>query len=348
MRIEKERNLFKFYLDGKTKPYVLDVNSGVVLGLRGNPIETVPSAVRNWGEYHKEHYPLYIWWWTKEYSRSSVTTRKMLLMADRLQNALPNISGNELCDIVSARTIDNNYDTIEREFASLVRFIQDGGRDFSEWQRDILRNHIMRRCNLPSDVDPRILDFFVNRPEFIDKPYTAYYIAHGLGEWFEWNEYNITTRLRAFYQYCGELHIQPQKSDFFKQYIAVRKNWLMNKAKIENEKLAKNQLAHKTALEFETDELVVIIPTTRDEFKFEGDSQHNCVYTNYLSACVDGRTNVVFIRKKANPSQSYITCEVRKGYINQYLGRHNGWVNDEVAIAFKDLYAEHIRKNWGE
>ena len=29
-RIEKDKNLYKFYVDGKDKPYVLDVNTGSI------------------------------------------------------------------------------------------------------------------------------------------------------------------------------------------------------------------------------------------------------------------------------------------------------------------------------
>ena len=348
MRIEKERNLYKFYIEGKDKPYVLDVNTATVYGLRGNPIGSVPTAIRNYGEYHYDHYPLYIWWWTKYYNITPSNTAKMLLLADRLQNALPNITPNNLRGIVSGRTLNRSIDALEKGFTSFVQYIQNGGNDFDDWLEDATRERVKREFHLPEDTPNHIVDAIVYDPSVSRKPYAVYYITHGLGEWFGWNRYDIHRRLQSFYQYCDELHIQPQKSDFFKQYIAVKKNWDMNKVAIEKAKLERNQLAHKTALEFETDDLMVIIPTTREEFKFEGDSQHNCVYTQYLSACIDGRTNVVFIRKKSDPSRSYITCEVRKGEIYQYYYARNQYVHNESDLAFKAAYETHIRNNWGE
>lgn len=41
-RIEKEKNLVKFWVDGKAKPYILDINKGELIGLRGAALVTIP------------------------------------------------------------------------------------------------------------------------------------------------------------------------------------------------------------------------------------------------------------------------------------------------------------------
>ena len=45
MEVIKEKNLVKFYIEGKARPYILDVNKGAIYGLRGIEIQDIPPAI---------------------------------------------------------------------------------------------------------------------------------------------------------------------------------------------------------------------------------------------------------------------------------------------------------------
>ena len=45
MEVIKEKNLVKFYIEGKARPYILDVNKGAIYGLRGIEIQEIPPAI---------------------------------------------------------------------------------------------------------------------------------------------------------------------------------------------------------------------------------------------------------------------------------------------------------------
>lgn len=347
MRIEKEKNLFKFYMEGKAKPYVLDVNTLTFYGLRGNPVDSVPTAIRNYGDNHRDNYPLYAWYYAKYWHRDIASAKACVLLADRLANALPNV---ELYRVLEISRLYQHYEFINKHFAECVRAIQQEGTEFyfNEWRCDILDAIFRKELNLPEDTPDEILRMCREYTDLVRKPYALWYVTHGLWDFLNGDRYLVARKLSAFYQWCAELDIQPTKSDFFKQYVAVKKNYDMRKKEIEAAKLVANQYAHKTALQFENDEFVAIIPTTAKEFEREGNLQHNCVYTNYLSAVIGGRTNIVFIRRKSAIDKPYITCEVKNGHIWQYLTAYNHSVDDESAIAFKELYRNHISNHWGE
>jgi hypothetical protein len=347
MRIEKEKNLFKFYMEGKAKPYVLDVNTLTFYGLRGDPINSVPATIRNYGYNHRDNYPLYAWYYAKDWHKDIASTKACVLLADRLANALPNV---ELYRVLEMSCLYQHYDFINKHFAECVRAIQQEGAEFyfNEWRCDILNAILRKELNLPEDTSSEILRMCREHTELMRKPYALWYVTHGLWDFLNGDRYAVVRRLNMFYECCAELDIQPTKSDFFKQYIAVKKNYEMRKKEIEAAKLVANQYAHKTALQFENDEFVTIIPTSAKEFEREGNLQHNCVYTNYLSAVIDGRTNIVFIRRKSAIDTPYITCEVKHGRIWQYLTAYNRGVDDESANAFRELYWKHISENWGD
>ena len=101
-------------------------------------------------------------------------------------------------------------------------------------------------------------------------------------------------------------------------------------------------------ISFENNDFEVILPTCREDFKKEADSQHNCVYTTYFPKVLKNETIVVFIRRKAEIAKSYITCEINiiTGQIKQYLAIYNHPVTDKNAINFKKDYQTFLLANF--
>ena len=156
MRVEKNRNLYSFYMEGKAKPYVLDVNTLTFYGLRGNPIDSVPATIRNYGDNHRDNYPLYAWYYAKYWHKDIASTKACVLLADRLANALPNV---ELYKVLEMSWLYQHYEFINKHFAECVRAIQQEGTEFyfNEWRHDILNAIFRKELNLPEDTPDEML-----------------------------------------------------------------------------------------------------------------------------------------------------------------------------------------------
>ena len=191
--------------------------------------------------------------------------------------------------------------------------------------------------------------------------FVAYFLAHGLWDFYvrmetkeisSWRKNdiytNITDTLTDYFRMCDYFKKPYEKSDFFKQFIALSKTYKIEQTTIENNALKDFYSRYANKISFENNDFEVILPTCREDFKKEADSQHNCVYTTYFPKVIKNETIVVFIRRKAELAKSYITCEINiiTGQIKQYLTIYNHGVTDENAINFKKDYQDFLLANF--
>ena len=105
----------------------------------------------------------------------------------------------------------------------------------------------------------------------------------------------------------------------------------------------------KDILFYEDDELLIVVPSNSKELKEEGNNQRNCIARNYKESIKERTKIPFFIRKKSNPSESYLT-----GLLNIYttkngsifkiydiLGKYNH-SPDKKAIPFIKKYTAFI------
>ena len=174
----------------------------------------------------------------------------------------------------------------------------------------------------------------------------AYFLSRGAWDFFT-SSSDMRDHLRDLWSWCRMLDKPMEKSDFYRQYINTKRIYEANKNAMLDKGIRVNQLAKK-ALAFEDDIFEVIIPTTNAELVAEGENQHNCV-GGYGHRVAEGSRYVVFIRRKADPTKAYITCDIyTDGTINQYLTKYNYDVHDTDAVAFKTAYQNHLSTHWGE
>lgn len=191
--------------------------------------------------------------------------------------------------------------------------------------------------------------------------FVAYFLAHGLWDFYIRGEMkeiegwrkndiytNITDTLRDYFRMCDYFKKPYEKSDFFKQFVALSKTYKIEQTTIESNVLKDFYSRYANKISFENNDFEVILPTCREDFKKEADSQHNCVYTTYFPKVLKNETIVVFIRRKAEIAKSYITCEINiiSGQIEQYLAIYNHKVTDENAINFKKDYQTFLLANF--
>ena len=131
------------------------------------------------------------------------------------------------------------------------------------------------------------------------------------------------------------------KHNILTNYAILR--WTFDKYRIAHYDETLKSCNDKQWLYFENDEYIVRPLISRDDFHNEGEAQHNCVEHMYMERVVNGTTHVVVVRKKANPDDSYITCEVNNnGVITQYLLKYNHVVDNPSDNDFRRIYQDHL------
>ena len=353
MLIVKEKNEYRFTVEGKAKPYVFDVNTGHMYGLRGGVLQNIPNEV------------------AKGLRSTDSTSFVIRYLKDLpLGHIRPDVVA--LYDKIDAigvpYNLDNfvyvsrNTDFFRDNFKSFSTYVREHADSLDNCCRQFLEDcrvlifaethHLQADEHFTADMLECLFviaerEHYIS-PEHIER--AAYYMARGLYDFFDGNRHDIGRWLRRFECYTNALKTEWEKGDFFRQYIVAHRDYGRNRRIYENEQLKAMQMAHKTALEFETDLYQVIIPTTEEELIDEGRRQSNCV-GGYGDRIRDGCCNVVFVRLKNSPDHNYITCDVRvrgggKPYINQFLRAYNSYNISEQDSEFKNLYLAHLLENW--
>lgn len=342
-RIEKDKNLVKFWVDGKAKPYVLDINKGKLIGLRGAALVTIPPALAS------------LLSWTP--NKTSVLR---LLSGGYMPSR--NVDLYILADKLDAIGISADCYSLGRlkdcagsvDFKHMAKYLrEDDGNTIETYITIVLKEQWIAKNNLQLDdhfTEP-MRDWLYNEHRYRSKEVLhriAYYLSRGLWEFFEGDRYSLRSCISDFIKYTTALEIPMEKGDFFRQYINAKRAYRINKDTLVNKGIALNQQKRLAALTFEDDTFMVVVPMTKEELRAEGELQHNCV-GGYGDRIAEGSRNVVFIRRKSDPTAPYITCDIfDDSTINQYLTKYNYRTTAEDALAFKRAYQHHLSTHWGE
>lgn len=354
MLVVKEKNEYRFTVEGKAKPYVFDVNTGLMYGLRGSMLQNTPNEVIK--GLRSTNVKSFVIQYLKNFPLGAIIPNTVAFF-DKIDSiGVPYNWDNYRYISRNINFFSNNF----KAFANYVREHADnlencGQRFYEEYKVLMFAEtyHLQADEHFTAEMLDCLFDI-VERKQYISPAHTeraAYYMARGLYDFFEGRTYNIGSHLRRFERYTDALKTEWEKGDFFRQYIVARRDYERNRRAFENEKLKAMQMAHKTALEFETDLYQVVIPTTEEELIEEGRRQSNCV-GGYGDRIRDGGCNVVFVRLKNDLDHNYITCDIRirngKPYINQFLRAYNSYNISEQDKEFSQLYLAHISENWGK
>lgn len=342
-KMEKNKGNYEFWIDGKAKPYILDVNNGKFLGLRGSAIQTVPSAVKSVARmytaessvmrlfYNNFNVDAYATLYSVVDKMDSIGYHPEIYLISRYATELVKMDFRKFANWYQ----QNPTGDVESYLSELSRvgWAEQHGLRVDEYFTEDMLNYLHRRF---SNVSTERLKVF------------AYWLPRGLWDFFNSDHYYIAGKLQDMLTFSDTLEIPLEKSDFFRQYINMQRDYLRKKDEIDNALLVAYQNEHKAALSFENEDYIVVIPQTNEELRIEGQKQNNCV-GGYGDAIRNKRRNVVFIRKKSNPNVPYITCDIfPNGCINQYLISHNRYVNEPTALEFKELYQAHLLKMWNK
>lgn len=94
---------------------------------------------------------------------------------------------------------------------------------------------------------------------------------------------------------------------------------------------------------YENEKYIVISPSEIADLRTEGDNLNNCVGT-YIDNYLKGTSKIYFMRKKEEPTKSYIALELNNNnYLVQSRGFNNRGLNYEED-EFVDEWMKHVRK----
>lgn len=349
-KITKEKNLYIFEVEGKTtRTYSLDVNTGVLMNIKtGKSIKRCPVGMIELVNENCTMSNVISLMFNTHRFNSSIGYGQLNPMALALADRLDSVG----CDIT------NNYG-LPYFLTTYGQIIADNFNTFVEIYNGNVKEAIDRInvYNLAKQYNIEINDHFPY--EWVSKLYNLYerftptqrkkyftrciyYVERGLYNLDQEHYVHTNDILESLVKCADDLDLpEIPKGDLVRTYSQIKKNWLINQEKIESEKLYKNNYLDK--LHYENDIFDIIIPTTPEQFKAEGEAQNNCVYTAYLKEVLDGKTRVVFIRRKDALDKSYITCEVdHSGRIRQYLTRFNYQPKKIDALAFYQEYQNYL------
>lgn len=373
-KIEKEKNVIIMTPTGKEKSYRLDVNTGVLYGLRGSAITTMPPMLNDamklaysnrYGAQNKVGMLLsnfYDILTNSNLSFNDLNQAGVWLTLDKIINAVgvfpvSNISIMQLEYINKHFTTYVKYmkdDTILPENAAPYKTLR-----FERWHKEFLiaeKFRLNEYSECTRDVVNYLLDSRVATFSDEEIGLGIWFSEHQLSTFFSNNAYKVSDWIIGYKQMCSDLGLKMEKGNFMMLYNAVKREYDLRKAEIDKAKMQARYATHAKAWEFEDEEYMVVIPTCAEDFITEGRLQHNCV-GGYVEAVLNESRgcHVIFLRKKENPEIPVLTVEIdsynrdQQPRIRQFLLAYNQHPNRNTQPELYELHdrlENWIRENW--
>lgn len=136
---------------------------------------------------------------------------------------------------------------------------------------------------------------------------------------------NITDNLVDTLKMAEELDIEVEKypGDILQIHNELFPIYQKEGNERDNYKMAEfAELCEDAVKNVKSDKFICVFPKSNQDFIQEGINQHNCV-ASYFRRVINGECIVFFIRKKEEPSISFITAEVTKSGLRQVMLSNN-------------------------
>lgn len=93
--------------------------------------------------------------------------------------------------------------------------------------------------------------------------------------------------------------------------------------------IAARKKAESYRYEFDNNTYEIVMPSCAFDIYWEALCQHNCL-ADYVTNHAEGDTTILFLRKKSNPDESFVTMEIEHEEIKQIYGTCNKLPNKDV------------------
>ena len=297
----KERNFIIITLDGTSGDYRLDINTGVLYGIKGNPVKTCPRK--------KEVYRLFPY-----YSFDNGNNLEHLLhfmFGDCTNTAqyahyVPYLLAADKIDALGFGLLSLNneqYKYVGDNIKAFVAYMREHTEfnfsSFKAWcEFEKVRNSLGATANLLTPEMYRAIKSDLNDVTFNELSVCAYYL--GRGKYWEYHNGSVAN-LVNYIEYCRLMDKEPIKTNnFMREYCETKKVYELRKTEFDNKRMVMNYAKHSEAWEFEFGNHIVVIPTTAQDIVTEGEKMHHCV-GSYVNRVVENTTYICFIRRKDTP-----------------------------------------------
>ncbi|WP_252225262.1 MULTISPECIES: PcfJ domain-containing protein [unclassified Clostridium] len=109
-----------------------------------------------------------------------------------------------------------------------------------------------------------------------------------------------------------------------------------------SDELFKNRINNDLAYESKKYNYIIKIPQSCNDIKQEGVDMHNCV-GSYIEKIIDGKTQIIFLRRLNKPNESLVTVEIRDNKLVQaYRAYNTNLVNEEIEFLKKYCKEKNI------
>ena len=338
MQITKDKNILMIS-EEVGKVYKIDLSTLTMYGIAGKPLKNLPKPLQNprlrydLNRGSIEHALVMAIVEIKENFRINAETLACLSLFERFYAV--GLKVNSWSDIYQ----DYGFFSSIKLDGDLIEFIKQNNE--GKVDKRALRNYTMRDFRAKYPLTDRQFAYLTDIVENCDggddlMEFVAVNIIHKHVEMM--NNWHYT--IREFYRLGVEMGKDWKKEKFvFDAYCRYKFEYEIFKNKAINDKIAKR---YDEKLLFETEDCLIVMPKSLDDFKFEGDNNSNCV-AGYANDHADGDTIIVFVRKKSAPEKSYITCQIepKSRRIRQYRTSHNN-NPDEMGRNFQVVYQNYL------
>lgn len=345
----KERNNIYITLDGASGDYRLDINTGILYGVKGSPIKTCPRK--------REVADLFPRWTNNATNLTYVIGR---MIGDRhpattypaMVEVMQSADKIDALGIANLSLYDEQYLFVGNNIKWLVAWCDEhAGEDFRyssfrAWcEFEKVRNSLGSIANLLTAEMYRELLNHRNDYTVEELGVCAYYL--GRGKYWEYHNHNVRA-LVEYIEMCRTMEKAPSKvNNFMREYCETKKEYELRKQEFDNRRMVVNYAGHSAAWEFEYGDFKVFIPSTAQEIIDEGRNMHHCV-GSYVNRVVNNECYICFIRRKDTPNECYITCQVyTNGNIGQYFLAYDHYISSAEDMEFKEAFRNHLAKVWG-
>jgi hypothetical protein len=355
IKVEKEKNMLKYYLDDKTTPYMIDLNSGKLYGLSGKQIISIPSPILHYMNYEckleSDNYSHFLKRFLRFTTSMTQLPKVWIRRAEDISAYDRLIAVGYTPDELDDRWCWDNLLNLVKHIKHFAKLKADCGGvihiDLFEEYHELKKSLWLKENGLENNkyFNTRMCEICENLQLTTAQIKLVYsWCTEGLST-LPLGNWDMRDMLTKIFKYAKYLDFSLARGNFLKQYRDITTMYNDMKDEIENKRFLESQMKHIKALNFETADYIVVVPTKCNDLIVEGMKQCNCV-GGYVNNVMDNQCNIVFIRKKSEIEKSYITCEIKNGEIKQFLLKFNGHIYEESDKEFRRLYQEHLNELW--
>lgn len=387
--IKKERNLLNFYdandTDNTERHWSYDLNNGDILGFSGRKVRNVPggwkrtlqdlsaSASCRWNDLTLNDGELLaaLVFAGDNYPAKYIKFVERLLAA----NAFENFGERDKRVCIFISTWNADFDLLDGiDFAKFCRYLKEYDVDrngsnlwyaincfikadkYKDYQKQIDKfgQDVVEECveSLDNLDNLNVLWNWLGSREVTTlinigagascKGHSRY--RQWCGGLEGWGRYFV-----QMINWAGLMNLEVSKGTPIAQCATIERDFKEYKNRIPNDTLQKHQKAEWANLE--DDDFVIIVPTTLQELKEEGNRMHNCIggmwIDGYGNCLEEGRQTrgIVFVRRADDPAEPFIDCDFELGTMEivQFYGKYNNTMRDDHIWRFREKLQRHLR-----